>query len=444
MAAPPIRYATTPDGASLAYWTLGDGPPDVVFLPGAASHVEAFWDLPFMVVYFERLASFSRLISPDVRGCGLSDPVPEAGFDVSGHAGDLVSVLDAAGVDRAVVFACGQLTPVAVELASLAPERVEALVLFGGFARFVRGVDYDLGPTSDELDELVELLRGVWGTGATIDRFVPSMADDDELRELWSRFERLAVSPREVVAFAQTMRRADVRHRLGDLAVPVLVAHASGDRMVPIEHGRYLAEHIDAARFLEIDSGDAAPIGDAFELLMREVETFVTGGRRRRRGRKFLTSLLFVDVVGSTEAAARLGDAAWRGTLDGFRTAVRHEIVHHGGTEVGTRGDDFLVTFDQPTDALACARAVRLAARSLRLEVRAGVHAGVVERQVDDVAGMAVHVAARIAALAGPGEILASGTVDDLVLGAGLTFEDRGVHDLKGVPRPWRVVSLVG
>jgi class 3 adenylate cyclase/pimeloyl-ACP methyl ester carboxylesterase len=445
-ALPKIHYARTADDASLAYWTRGEGDTDVLFLPGAATHAEAFWDLPFMANYFERLASLGRLISFDLRGYGMSDPIPNDGFGLDDQVADLVCILDAVGSKRALLLGAGLAGPLMIRAAVTVPDRVLGLVLSGTYARLELSDDYPIGVSAESLGATLDWLRTEWGSGVTIDLFAPSLANDPELRELWARFERLGASPGQLARVVGLLRSADVRSDLAELDVPTLVLHVTGDRLVNVEHGRYLAEHIDGAKYYETDGVDASMLGDGFEMHMLRIGELLSryGSAPRPESTSYLTTLLYVDVVGSTDATVRLGDSAWRQTLDAFRHAVRQQLRTFDGNEIGTRGDDFLITFPRPTDAIRCAQAIRSAARSLGLGTRAGIHAGEVETQGADIAGLTAHIGARIAGLAGPGEILASGTVEELVIGSALSFTDRGDHTLRGIPRPWRVVQVDG
>jgi class 3 adenylate cyclase/alpha-beta hydrolase superfamily lysophospholipase len=437
------RYATTPDGVAIAYQVVGEGPRDLVWVPGWISHLEAAWDEPTLARFFERLASFSRLILFDKRGTGLSDRVPESALpSLETRMSDVLTVCDAVGSSRAALLGVSEGAPMCVLFAATFPDRTTGLILYGGFARRLRDVDYPAGVPREESDAFLEDIRTNWGGPVGIDVRAPSMAGDQRFRENWARYLRMGASPSAAVRLTRMNAEIDVRPVLSAVRVPTLVLHRTNDLAVSFDASRYLADHIEGAILKELPGSDHIPwVGDAARLL-DEIEEFLTGIRGAPRPNRVLLTVLFTDIVGSTERAAALGDATWSDLLHAHNARVRELLGRHGGREVSTAGDGFLATFDGPARGLACGRAIADAVRSLGLEIRAGVHTGEVEIAGEDIRGLAVHIGARIAALAGPGEVLTSRTVKDLVVGSGLEFEDRGVHVLKGVPDEWHVYAV--
>jgi class 3 adenylate cyclase len=434
------RYARNGD-ATIAWTVTGAAPTDLLFIPGFISHVEHLWEQPGLAGFFERLMGFSRLLNMDRRGCGLSDSRTEA-LELEDEVGDVLAVLDAAGSERAVLMGYTTGGLLAVATAALAPERVQAIVLYASMARAVASADVDWTFNEQERRAMWAQLAQVWGTGANLDQLAPSRADDPRMRAWLARMERLSSSPGELVRLMDYMGTQEIGHLLGELRVPTLILHRIGDRLIDVRHSRYLAERIPGARFVELEGVDNLPGAVDSSDILGEIEEFLTGGRSHTVARELLT-VIFSDIVGSTGHAARLGDAPWRDLLGAHQTAVRREIERFGGREVKTIGDAFLIAFDgAPSHAVRCAEAIVQAVRALGLEVRVGLHTGECEVMGGDVGGMAVHIAARVAALAAPGEVLASGTTYGTVVGAGLRFEDRGMQALKGVPGRWPLFAL--
>jgi class 3 adenylate cyclase len=323
------------------------------------------------------------------------------------------------------------------------PDRTTALVLYGGYARRLRDVDYPFGVDEETHLAFLEDMRRNWGGPVGLDERAPSMAGDQRFRDAWARYLRLGASPSAVIALTRMNADIDVRAVLPAIRVPTLVLHRTGDRVIPVEAARYVVDHIEGARLVELPGDDHVPwVGDTGPVL-GEIEEFLTGIRAVQAPTRVLLTVLFTDIVGSTERAAAMGDAAWSDLLEAHHVRVREQLARHGGREVATAGDGFLATFDGPARAVTCARAVGDAVRPLGLELRAGIHTGEVELVGDDIRGLSVHIGARIAALAGPGEVLTSRTVKDLVVGSGLVFEERGTHRLKGVPDEWQVFAVV-
>ena len=444
MDVPEIRYAVSGD-VHVAYQSWGSGPP-LVGVPPFVQNIELLWQDPTGCYprFLERLGSFRTVTHFDKRGTGLSDRVP--GFvGLEERMGDLRAVMDHAGIDRAAVGGISEGGPLAILFAATYPERVEALVLSGTAARFVQGNDYPYGATPEDFGAFVDLLVGGWATDDSllVPAFMPSLAADAQFRAWVKSYERGCASPgavRDILAFVGTI---DVRDVLSSIHVPTLIVHRRGDLISSIDHAHYLAEHIRDARLVELPGDDHVPwVADA-DAVVDAIEEFLTGTAPvRTTTERVLATVLFTDIVGSTELATRLGDRDWHELLDRHDRLARHEINRHGGTVVKTTGDGILATFDSPSRAVGAATALTPALRDLGIAIRSGLHTGEVEQRGEDIAGVAVHVAARVEALAGPGQILATTTVRDLVLGAPFTFADHGTHVLKGVPGTWQLLAV--
>src|ERR1700730_6654928 len=437
--APEIRYTKSGD-LNIAYSVMGEGP-DLVVAPGFISHLEVGWEELSVAHFYSRLASFRRLITFDKRGTGLSDPATHAPT-LEESVDDLRAVMNAAEVERADVLGVSEGGTMAMLLAAGHPERVNALVLYGTYARLLEAPDYPWGVTNRALEMLVEISGKGWGEGIGLGAWAPSRRDDAEFRQWWARLQRLSASPGMVRNIFALYPQMDIRDVLPTIQAPTLVLHRRGDRMVSIELGRYLADHIPGAKLVELEGADHLFFTDDSDAILDEVQEFLTGARSMPSPERVLSTVLFTDVVGSTERAVDLGDARWRELLRSHDERVRSQLERFQGREVNTTGDGFLATFDGPARAIRCAVAIRDAVGALGLEVRAGVHTGEVEMRDDDISGIAVHLAARVAATAAAGEVLVSRTVVDLVAGSGLTFVDRGEHTLKGVPGEWRLFAV--
>lgn len=440
------RYATCGE-IDLAFQVLGDGPNALLMLPGASVPIDCIEDEPSIARFHRRLASFCRIVRFDQRGIGMSSRVPS--LELIGPrywAQDALAVLDAAGIEQATVFAPGWAAMTALVLAADHPDRVRSLVLVNGSARALWAPDYPFGADPSLADpfrtvamEPDALERGLDVLGI----IAPSVATDDAFRRWWDQAGNRAASPSMARAVSGVVIQADVRDVLPRVSAPTLIVHRLESLFVPVEHGRYLHEHLPGSRYVELPGSDSLYwVGDAGPLL-DEVEEFITGVRSGASGERVLTTVLFTDIVGSTETAAELGDARWRDRLDRHDRAVRHELDRFAGHEVNTAGDGFVATFVSPSNAIDCADAIVDAVRALGLQVRVGIHAGEVELRGGNVAGMAVHIGARVAALAGAGEVLVSSTVREIVTGSHRAFTDAGEHDLKGVPGRWRVYASV-
>src|SRR3954453_1538748 len=434
-----VGYARSGD-ATIAYRVLGGDGPDLLFLGGLLSHVEVVLEEPGLARFFERMTNFARVVLVDRRGSGLSDGLPE-GFTLEDEAEDVIAVLDALGTDRTVLNGYPAGAALAVQFAHLHPERCHALVFYAPIMRTLSAPGYDWASDPEERQERFARLLENWGTGSNLHLIAESLADDARIRSWLARLERASLSPGALQRMVAYQAEIDVRHLLSEINVPSLVLHRTDDRLIDVRHSRYLAENLPGARLVELPGIDNMPSAGDTEALVGEIEEFLTGGRRG--GQRAMLTVLFTDIVDSTGHAARLGDARWRDLLAAQERAVREVLSRFNGQEVKTIGDAFLVVFDgAPSTALRCARAVAESVKPLGIELRAGLHTGECEIIGDDVGGMAVHIAARVAALAEPGEILASGTAYGTVVGSGLEFEFRGDYELKGVPGKWPVFVL--
>jgi pimeloyl-ACP methyl ester carboxylesterase len=442
MSTPPTQYARSGD-ASIAYQIIGEGPIDLVLVLGFATHVELQWESPPFARFFERISSFSRLIIFDKRGTGLSDPVTKAPT-LEERIDDVRAVMDAAGSERAALFGISEGGPMSVLSAATHPDRVIALVLHGAMGRTTEAPDYPWASPAEALRESAsEFIVPYWGQQAEgmVELFAPSFADDPEAVEFTARMERSAASPAMVQQIFEMFLDIDVRAVLPTIRVPTLVLHRRGDRVVNRRAGEELAAQIPGARYVELPGIDHLPWAGDSEAVLGEIEEFLTGTRSAPEPERVLATVMFTDIVGSTERAAELGDARWRELLSAHQTAVRRELMRFRGVEVKALGDGCLATFDGPARAIRCGRGIAEAARSLGLGVRVGLHSGEVELMEDDLGGIAVHIAARVGALASEGEVLVSSTVKDLVAGSGIRFSDRGTEHLKGIADEWRLFA---
>lgn len=443
MVVPTTRYARSGD-ASIAYQVAGEGPLDLLFLPGWISQIEQLWEAPAMRRFLERLAGFGRLILFDSRGTGLSDRVRET-YTLEQEAEDAIAVLDAAGSERAALFSYAVGGLVGARLAAEHPERVGALIMYASLARTSWAPDYDWAMTAEQREELAVGNLATWGEveNPVSARLAPSMADDPALGVWFARTQRLAASPGEARTIFDAMIDLDVRDALPQIRVPTLVMHRPDERVWDVRHSRYLAEHITGARYVELEGVDSLPfLGDS-DAIVEEIEEFLTGGRNRGELARALLTVMFTDIVDATARAAKLGDGRWRDLLAHHDERVRAQLTRFGGRAVKTVGDGFLATFDgPPSRALRCALAITAAALELGIEVRIGIHTGECELIGDDVGGMAVHIASRVSALAAANEVLVSGTVFGTVVGGPFEFDDRGFHELKGVPGRWPLFAL--
>ena len=436
----PTHYADS-NGVNIAYQVHGDAPLDLVFVPGFVSHVELIWEEPSVARFFRRLMSFSRLVVFDKRGQGLSDrqdrpPTLEESMD------DLKAVMEAAGCVRPAIFGISEGGPMSLLFAATYPADVSSLVLHGTYARMLKTPDFPAGVPPEKFARWKARVREEWGSPVALELWAPSAVGDAAFERWWGRLLRTGTSPAGATALMDLYTQIDVRAVLPAIDVPVLLLHRRDDRLIPARQSRYLAEHIPGARYVELSGDDHLPtVGDQDEML-DEMEEFLTGGRRAHESERALATVLFTDIVGSTELAARLGDRGWRQLIERHDALVRRQLGLYRGREVKTMGDGFLATFDGPARAIRCAVGLRDELQVLGVEVRAGIHTGEVELIGEDISGMAVNIGARIGALADAGEVLVSSTVRELVVGSGMEFADRGVRSLKGAPGEWRLFAI--
>jgi pimeloyl-ACP methyl ester carboxylesterase len=433
---PITQYAKSGD-IRIAYQVFGEGPVNVVLAPPFVSSIENYWDEPETARWLLRMGGYARVVMLDKRGTGMSDRVAELP-DLDERIDDIRAAMDAADMDRAAMIGMSEGGPVAALYAATYPERCSALVLYGTFAKFSSWI-----PTEEAFADFLEYIDKEWGTGGSVPFFAPSRANDPAYRRWWGRFERLGASPAAATALMRMNSKIDIRAILPTIRVPTLVIHRTGDATIDVEGGRYLAENISGARYLEFAGIDHMPfVGDNVTEIADAIQEFLTGSRAVVPVDRVLATVLFTDIVGSTEKAAELGDRRWRDFLNNHHAMIRRNLARYRGREIKTTGDGILATFDGPARGVLCACVIADEVRSLGLEVRAGLHTGECEIIGDDVGGIAVHIGARVAALAGAGEVLVSSTVKDLVVGSGLRFSDQGFQSLKGVPSEWRIFTV--
>jgi class 3 adenylate cyclase len=435
-----ITHYAKSGNVHIAYQVTGSGPLDLVMVPGFVSHLDLAWEEPALVHLNERLGSFSRLIRFDKRGTGMSDRVSVASLEE--RMDDVRAVMDATESARAAIFGISEGGPMSLLFAATYPERTVALVLYGAFARRLWSPDYPVGVAGIDRQAYLDLIDRQWSGQADLSIVAPSLAHDAQARERFAAFRRLSASPGAALAIARMNSEIDVRHVLSSIHVPTLILHRVGDRDVTVENGRYLAAHIPEARYVEFPGGDHLLTTGDSSALLDEIEEFLTGVRHGPELDRVLTTVLFTDIAGSTEHAAEMGDHRWNQLKATHHALVRRELGLFRGREVDTAGDGFLAMFDGPARAIRCAMAIGLGVRQLGIHVRAGLHTGEVEVGREGIAGLAVHIGARVMGLAAPGDVLVSSTVKDLVAGAGLEFDDRGMHPLKGVPGEWRIFAV--
>jgi class 3 adenylate cyclase len=434
---PVTQYARAPDGTSIAFQVVGNGSTDLVFANGIWSNVEVMWEQPLWARFLERLASFSRLIVLDMRGVGCSDRGPEPPV-LELQRDDLASVMDAAGVATATIFCVARAATMAMLFAATHPERTDALVLYAPVAKTTATEDFPYARTPQEQAAFFERFVREVGTGRNLALQAPSMASDDRFVRWWGRFERLVASPSAYEELGRIFTDVDIRQVLPAIHVPTLVLQRGDDAITGPSQSMYIAEHIDGARYVELPGVDHIPfLGDA-ESLLDQVEEFVTGERPVREADRILATVLFTDIVGSTELQARLGDSGWKRLVERHHALVRDRLERYRGLEQDTAGDGFYARFDGPARAIRCAQEIVADVRDLDIEVRAGIHTGECEIVDDKCGGLSVSIGARVMSKAGASELLVSQTVRDLVAGSGFAFEDAGEHELKGVPDRWR------
>jgi class 3 adenylate cyclase/alpha-beta hydrolase superfamily lysophospholipase len=437
----PIRYATSADGTSIAWTRFGTGDIELVWLSGFIEHLEIMLDQPRVERFFTRLGAFARVVVFDKRGQGLSDR-PDCAATMEEHADDLLAVMDAAAFERPALMGISEGGPAAVVFTAAHPDRVAKLVLYGTHARILRADDYPDGATPENLERMRSRALSGWGDPIAVRLFAPSMAGDSAFGAWWARLLRHGISRSGMQHLMDTWEHIDVRTALPSVGVPTLVLCHSTDRVTPFSWSEYLADHIEDARLVDLGPGDHLFFTGNTEQMLHELHDFLTGTPGGPVPEQVLATVVFTDIVGSTERAAQLGDSAWHRVLERHDDLVRAELRRWRGREVKQLGDGFLASFDGPARAIRCAQAISDGVRHFGLEIRAGVHTGECERRGDDLAGMAVHIGARIGAAAGSGEILVSSTVRDLVVGSGIVFADRGSRTFKGVPGEWRLSAV--
>jgi len=444
MAEIPSTHYVKSDDVHIAYQVIGEGSFDLLFVPGFVSNIETIWQSPEQSAFFRRLASFSRLILFDKRGTGMSDRSSQI-FTLEQRMHDVQAILDAVGSKRAALFGISEGGPMSLLYTATYPDRTSALVLYGSYAKRSWAPDYPFGWKDEQWQTVLDDIEYHWGSPQSLNIAMraPSIAGDPHTAERIASYYRASASPGAAGAILRMNREIDVRIVLPAIRVPTLILHRTAEHVIDVGHARYMAQHIPGAKLIELAGEDHQPwLGDR-DTVLNEVEKFLTGKHQVLEPERVLATVLFTDIQGSTERAAALGDHSWRELLEAFYAKVREVLKQYRGREINTLGDGFLAAFDGPARAIRCAGAIRDAVRSLNLEVRCGLHTGECEVVGNDLAGIAVHTGARVAGLAAPGEVLVSQTVRDLVAGSGLSFEDRGIHALKGVPNEWRLFRAV-
>jgi class 3 adenylate cyclase/pimeloyl-ACP methyl ester carboxylesterase len=450
---PETRYALV-GSERVAYQVVGEGATDLVFTSGSYANVDLEWDDPSIARFLRRLASFTRLIRFDRRGTGSSDRFPGEELPPwESYVEEVEAVMGAVGSKRVAIIGLFDAGPMAALFAATKPELTSALILINTGARYTVANDYPIGVPHEMVDQLVAIAGAMWGTEAQVPMLVPSRANDEAFKRWFARFLRGVAPPASIEAHLRAAVEADARSILPTIHVPTLVLHRASNPMAPVEHGRYLAEHIEGAKLVEVPGADAPMYWENAEGFLDAIEEFLTGIRRGSETSRVLATVLFTDVVGSTEQASALGDAKWRELLDRHDEAARREIEVSQGRLIKTTGDGIVATFDGPGRAIRCALSLRGQLDAMGLRIRAGLHAGEIELRSSnaspdldvglDIGGIAVHISARVMTIASPMDVLVSQTVKDLVVGSGLNFEDAGEHELKGVPDRWRLYRVV-
>jgi class 3 adenylate cyclase len=439
----PTRYAKS-GHYHLAYSVTGEGPLDVLYVPTWLSQIEHLWASPKVSRFFERSAHLGRLIMFDRRGSGMSDPIIGAPT-LEEQMDDVNAVLDAAGgCEDVVLLAALEGGPMACLYAATHPHRVRALILYSAWARVVQSEDIPWANPPEQRERLMEFLSETWGTGARLDELAPSEANDPEFRAWYAKLERLAASPNQIRLLQKLIGEYDVRDVLSSIRVPTLVMHRRDDTLIDPRHSQYIAERIPDAKLVMLEGSDNLMVAGDSDAILDEIEEFLTGTRRERDPDRILATVMFTDIVGSTDRAATIGDLAWRDLLARHHAIVRRELSRYRGHERDTAGDGFFATFDGPARAIGAAQAITGGVRTLGLEARIGIHVGECELHDDKIAGLAVNIGSRVASSAGSGEVLVSQTVRDLVAGSGIRFADRGIHELKGIPGTWQLFAVAG
>jgi class 3 adenylate cyclase len=439
---PETRFAKTGD-VSIAYQVIGDGDIDLVVVPQWLSNIEQYWEHPASAHFLRRLSAFSRLIMFDKRGTGLSDPAPPT-QTLEERMDDVIAVMEATESERAVLFGASEGGPMAALFAATYPERCHSLILYAMPPRWLRADDYPEGRPPEIADAYGKAWIEGWGTGASLAVLAPSLAHDERFRRWWGKFERNSVRPSAVAPIIEQIKQMDVRPVLPAVRVPTLILHRRGDRLIDVSNGRYLASHIPEAKYVEMTGDDHMYFAGDADGLLDEIEEFVTGSRGAYDAAQVLATVMFTDIVASTEHAARLGDRRWQELITDHDRITKARVDDYRGRMIRTTGDGVFAAFDGPARAIRCALSVVEAAHRLSLDVRAGVHTGECQLAGDDLAGVTVHIGARIADLAQPNQVVVSGTVRDLVVGSNLAFDYIGSEALQGVPGEWRLFLVAG
>jgi len=435
MIAPETKYALN-GSVNIAYQTFGDGPIDIVLVPGWISNMEVFWEEPRVARFFQRLGSFARVILFDKRGTGLSDRITDTPM-LEERMDDVRAVMDVVGCSRAVLLGYSEGGPMCALFAATHPDRTQALVMIGSYARLLYAEDYPWGRTAEEQEKFLSAISRDWGGPLDIEMRIPSIAKEEQGRNWWGKVLRNGASPRTALALTRMNGEIDVRHILPSVNVPTLIIHATGDKAIRVGAGRYLAENIPNAKLVELDTDDHVPFFERSNEILSAVEQFLTGKQVDVDVDRAVRTVLFTDIVDSTKTASNIGDERWKDMLELHNNTVRGQLAIHRGKEENYTGDGFFATFDGPARAIKCAEAIREAVKALGIEVRIGIHTGECELHGETVAGLAVHIGARVSAKAGANQILASQTVKDLVAGSGINFDEFGTFTLKGVPDEW-------
>ncbi len=440
---PTTGYALL-DDQRIAFQILGDGPIDLVIAPSWFSSFDVEWEEPMARLYLQRLASFARVIRVDRRGSGASDRFPmDALPPWESFAEDIGRVMDAVGSTSAAVYAEGDAGPLALLFAASHPDRVRALVLFHTTARFLVDEDYPIGIPLEYADALTDEISDDWGSGERLSLYMPSRAGDPEFQRWMGKLQRAVTTPSAIKQYIESLMHSDARSVLASIEAPTLILHPTQSQLISIDHGRYLADHIASSTMVELPGGDTLPYFVFAEQVLGAIEEFLTGAPLPLPSERALATVLFTDIVASTSRAEEVGDQSWRGLLDLHDEAVRRGIADQAGRLVRTTGDGVLATFDGPGRAVRFATTLQAELAKIGLKIRTGIHTGEIELRDDEIGGIAVHLAARIMAIAGPGEILVSRTVKDLVIGSPMTFKDRGTHMLKGIEGEWQLYSVI-
>ena len=438
---PRTRYAKAADGVHIAYQVFGSGDLDLVLVPGFISHLDVMWENPRIAGMYRRLGSIARVVAFDKRGTGASDATDQVP-DLDQRMLDVKAVVDAVGLEQPALFGISEGGAMAMVYAATFPERVRALALFGAFADIFASDDHPIGVSRDDHERLAQYMERRWGTGAGLELWAPSIGNDPAEREWWARLQRLSASPRAVAQLLASQNLVDARGALPLISAPTLVTHRTGDRLVPVALAHELADGIPDATLVEFPGEDHLPWTSNVDDVVDEIARFLCGSAPDTEPDRRLATVLFTDIVQSTERLREVGDAAWKTALDAHDRLVRTIVRDHRGRVVQFTGDGSLAVFDGPTRAVKCAHALTKAGQQFGGGIRAGLHTGEITERGPDVSGIAVHLAARVAGHAGAGEVLVSRTVVDLVAGSGLAFQDRGEHELKGVEHPWRLFRL--